>query len=591
MRPPAELDTVQIDITSRCAASCSNCTLLTAHQAQPSDMPLATLERAVGSLQDWGAPGKVIDLIGGEPTLHGDFETLSRRFADLWGSPIIANGRSPVRDYNAFANERREDRASGRGLRTGLGDSYYRHAETILGVYGRLDVDTHEAGRRMPAILITRQDYLSTTGLSDEAWVRNRDHCWSQALRAATINDNGAYFCEVAGAIDRLYFGGRHAWPVESGWWRRGVDDLTDQIELCDYCGLAQPGPVQPDHLGREIISAQHETMLASVGSPVIHRRTYEVLDADQHLFKFHRSDDPVADAGRRVGIGDRSIKPRKLTCVLTSVGYGDDLAQTLPHNRLEFDEIVVVTTHDDVRTQEVAKANGAILVLSDRCFDDDHAFNKGKMLNDGLKVLQDPDWIVFTDADIVMKPGLYATVMGYAWNPGCLYFTRRLDDHAVEGKDGAVDFEPNGYFQLFNAHALAIRDSWPNIVSENFCSAGSVDSWFYQQWARGNLFGISDIQVRHIASAHLGENWNGRQQRPRKWRQFGVMTADGISPLKPAGEVPETVRLTDTLHGNTITTTRGEIIKYVQTMPDRGLVFLGRPIGHAHIHVAYFAD
>jgi len=591
MRPPAELDTVQIDITSRCAASCSNCTLLTAHHAQPSDMALETFETAVRSLEGWSGPGKVVDIIGGEPTLHGDFERLSHRFAELWGGPKTGNGRSPIRDYNAFASERRSDRSSGRGLRTGLGEAFYQHAETILGIYGRLDVDTQEVGRRMPTILVTRQEYLAVTGLTDEAWTHNRDNCWSQKLRAATINDKGAYFCEVAGAIDRLYFGGQRAWPVEAGWWRRGADDLKDQVALCDYCALAQPGPVQVDLLGRDIVSPAHEAMLRAVGSPAILGRAYEVLDATQHLFHFHTSEDPVGDAGRRVGIGHRSIKPRKLTCVLTSVGYGDDLAQTLPHNMVEFDEIIVVTTHEDVRTQAVAKAHGATLVLSDRCFDDDHAFNKGKMLNDGLKAVEDPDWIVFTDADIIMQPGFRDIVMAHAWNPGCLYFTRRLDDHAVEGKDAAVDFEPNGYFQLFNARALAIRDNWPSIVSENFCSAGSVDSWFYQQWPREGLFGISDIPVRHIASAHLGENWNGRQQRPRKWRQFGVMTADGISALKPADEVPETVRLTDTLKGDTVTTAREDITKHVLVTQERGLVFLGQPIGRAHIHVAYFAD
>lgn len=591
MRAPAELDTVQIDITSQCAVRCSNCPSLSAHQAQPADMPLETFEAAVKSLEGWSAPGKVIDIIGGEPTLHGDFERLTRRFAELWGGPDTGNGRSPVLDYNAFANERRSDRANGRGLRTGLGDAFYQHAETILGVYGRLDVDTHEVGRRMPTVLITRQEYVGLTGLSDEVWQLNRDRCWSQKLRGATINAHGAYFCETAGAIDRLYFGGRHAWPVETGWWKRGADDLRDQITLCDYCALAQPGPVQPDLLGRDIVSPVHERMLTAIGSPVIRGRTYEVLDPTQHLFHFHTSEDPVGDAGRRVGIGNRSIRPRKLTCVLTSVGYGDDLAQALPHNTAEFDEIIVVTTHEDVRTQEVAKAHGATVVLSDRCFDDDHAFNKGKMLNDGLKALADPDWIVFTDADIIMQPGFRAQVMAHAWNPGCLYFTRRLDDQVVEGKDAAVDFEPNGYFQLFNARALAIRDNWPSIVSENFCSAGSVDSWFYQQWRREDLFGISDIPVRHIASPQLGQNWNGRQQRPRKWRQFGFMTVRGISPLKPADEVPPTVRLTDTLNGDTVTCAREDITRHVTPAPDGGLMFLGRPIGYAHIHVAYFAD
>lgn len=292
------------------------------------------------------------------------------------------------------------------------------------------------------------------------------------------------------------------------------------------------------------------------------------------------------------VGIGHTSTKPRKLVCVLTSVGYGDDLAQTLPRNMREFDEIIVVTSSDDTVTQEVVKANGATLVISDRCFDDDQAFNKGKMLNDGLKTLKDADWIVFTDADIVMHEGFYELFMSHSWNPGCLYFTGRIDSQKVEGKDNEkTNFEPNGYFQLFNARATAIRDSWPNIVSENFCSAGSVDSWFYQQWRRENLFGISDIPVQHIASARLGENWNGKQVKPAKWRQFGILTVNGVTALMPADGVPDTVRLTDTRYGETVTCARDDIPNHVQIGPEGNLIFLGKDIGHMHIHVAYWAE
>ena len=273
-------------------------------------------------------------------------------------------------------------------------------------------------------------------------------------------------------------------------------------------------------------------------------------------------------------------------------MGYGDDLALTLPRNMREFDEIIVVTSTDDVRTQEVVKENGATLVISDRCFEDDHAFNKGKMLNDGLKTLKDADWIVFTDADIIMHEGSYELFMSHFWNPGCLYFTGRNDSEKVEGKaSDKTNFEPNGYFQLFNARASAIRDSWPNIVSENFCSAGSVDSWFYQQWKRENLFGISDIPVHHIASARLGENWNGKQARPRKWRQFGILTVNGISALDPtATAVPEVIRLTDTRFGDTVTVNTSELEQHVQIGPN-GLVFQGKDIGRMHLHVAYWAD
>ena len=92
----------------------------------------------------------------------------------------------------------------------------------VCGSSGRdWNTNTHESAGQHQALLITRKDYQETTGMSDEQWEQNRDDCWVQKLWSATINDKGAYFCEVAGALDRLYFDGKHAWGVEQGWWQR----------------------------------------------------------------------------------------------------------------------------------------------------------------------------------------------------------------------------------------------------------------------------------------------------------------------------------------------------------------------------------
>lgn len=56
MRSPAEMDIIQIDISTKCHLRCSNCTRLTAHQPKREDMPLKTFERAVKSMQGWQIP-------------------------------------------------------------------------------------------------------------------------------------------------------------------------------------------------------------------------------------------------------------------------------------------------------------------------------------------------------------------------------------------------------------------------------------------------------------------------------------------------------------------------------------------------------
>ena len=591
MRSPADMDIVQIDISTKCHLKCSNCTRLIPHQPSRDDMPLEKFESAVTSMEGWNGPNKLIGIIAGEPTLHSNFEQISRRFAELWGGPLTGNGKQPIRDFNQFATERLFDRSNGRGLWTSLGAAFYKHYETIMEVYSHWNTNTHESAGQHQALLITREDYCRSTGTPDEVCEKNRDDCWVQKLWSATVNDKGAYFCEVAGAIDRLYFNGEHAWPVEHGWWQRTPDDFKDQLDLCNYCGLAQPGPSQLDILERDIISPQHRDMLKKLGSPAVKKEKYELFDGALHTQKrqVETRDNYVGDegSGRRVGIGHSSTKPKKLSCVLVSVGYGDDLAETLPRNVGLFDETVVVTSSDDARTQELARAHGATLVISDRCFEDDHAFNKGRMLNDGLAALKEPDWVLLTDADIILEPQLRELFFAHSWNPGCLYFTGRRDRTPVAGQNEQVNMEPNGYFQLFHPRSRTIRERWPKLLCEEFCSAGGIDSWFWQQWPRDKLIGIPQFAVEHLSSRTLAQNWNGVEQRTGKWRQLGILTVNGFSSFTPMEKLPDVLKLTDTLYGQSVVIEVKDLDSYARVVPT-GLEFLGKELGTSHIHVAF---
>ena len=596
MRSPADMDIVQIDISTKCHLNCSNCTRLIAHQPSRDDMALQTFEHAVNSMQGWNAPNKVLGIIAGEPTLHTNFEKISLRFAELWGGPTSNEGKMPIRDFNEFASQRLFDRGNGRGLWTSLGAGFAKHYETIMSVYGHWNTNTHESAGYHQALLVSRADYIKATGMSEELWVQNRDDCWVQKLWSASINDKGAYFCEVAAAIDRLYFGGKHAWPVEQGWWQRKPEDFGSQLDLCNYCGLAQPGPSQLDLLERDIISEEHLALLKKIGSPAIKKDKYELFNRIDHVEerKVDTRDNYIGGggAGRRVGIGHKSTKPKKLSCVLVSVGYGDDLAETLPRNIGLFDEMVVVTSSTDEKTQALVKEHGAKLVISDRCFDEDHAFNKGRMLNDGLAALTSPDWIILTDADIILNPDTRDLIFTHSWNPGCLYFTERLDRTVTEGQSPAVNMEPNGYFQMFNPRAMAIRDRWPKVMSEDFCSAGGIDTWFCQQWKRDNLIGVKDFAVEHLSSRFLGENWNGVVEQgvaplPGKWRQLGILTTNGFSTFLKMTTLPEVIKLTDTLYGQTKIIETKDVNEHVHVLAD-GLEFMGKSLGRSHIHVAY---
>jgi hypothetical protein len=426
--------------------------------------------------------------------------------------------------------------------------------------------------------------------MSDDQWVKNRDNCWVQNMWSASINDKGAYFCEVAATIDRLYFNGQHAWPVEQGWWQRKPEDFTAQLDLCNYCSLAQPGPAQIDMLERDIISEENLSKLAEVGSPAVKKRNYEKFDRKLHIERRNPTTKTnYIDDDRRVGIGHRTTKPSKLSGVVVSVNYARQLAESLPKNIAQFDQFVVVTTAEDFATQAVAKEHGATLVVSNRCYDDEHSFNKGRMLNDGLAALDNPDWVVVTDADIILNKGTREYVLGHSLNPGSLHFTKRQDRGDAASPFGQANTAPCGYFQLFSPRSKALRERWPNVMGEEFCSAGGVDDLFWQQWPTNKLVFLPELEVEHLPNGGFAENWNGAKEKSHagKWRQLGFLTKKhGLVLFHEMKALPDTLKLTDTLYGQSAVIATKDFESYVRVL-ENGLEFLGKDLGNCHIHVA----
>lgn len=586
MISPHAADRLNIQITTDCPRGCSNCVDLAPHFRRHGHMPLPLFRQIVDEVKGWLRPGKVLCVTGGEPTRHPDFEALSLALAQALELPPLENGRKPQPDLNALALRRLMDRTGGCGLSTSLGDGFYRHYETIFSVYGHLDIESHDCGKRHHAVMIDRADYCATTGMSDQQWQFNRDHCVYQQNHGGAVNERGAYFCPAAASLDRLLFNGAHAWEIKSGWWHRPFEDFGDQLTLCDYCALAQPVPSQVDALGRDIVGRAAWRHLKESGSP----QPMELFGPLHRRVNHIPTDDPFAPGDQpRIGAANRSLTPRKLSCVLVSVGYGPSLAETLPRNMPHCDQMVVVTTPEDQLSRDVAEEWGATVVLSRRCYDDDHAFNKGRMLNDGIAALDNPDWILLTDADIILHPSTRAYLMGRALNPGCLHFTMRIDRSETANQRTDNNIEPNGYFQLYHPSAKAMRGRADKPVSEAFCSAGSVDSWFHQQWPDDMLTMLPEIAVEHLSSRWLAENWNGMADRKGRWCQFGLMTVNGLVAFDETQGLPEELLLTDTLDARSLLIRTNRFYDYVQ-ITDQGLVFDGKVLGTRHIHIAYRA-
>ena len=97
MKSPQDMRIIQIDITNACIHKCSNCTRFCGHHKKPFFMNWETFEKAVSSLKGYQG---TIGIMGGEPTLHPEFERFVRYIKE---HPYFPKGEnllvSPTKEF------------------------------------------------------------------------------------------------------------------------------------------------------------------------------------------------------------------------------------------------------------------------------------------------------------------------------------------------------------------------------------------------------------------------------------------------------------------------------------------------------------
>ena len=211
MRSIRDMDAIQIEITNHCQNRCSNCTRLIGHHSKPYMMDFDTFKIAVDSLE--GFP-KQVGMMGGEPLLHPEFEKMAR---------YLGSKRKPEQC----------------GLWSSFPKGFEKYAPLIAEVFGNVYLNDHSRKDVLHAPILVRSDEVIQDEV--ERWYL-ADHCWYQNSWSASINPQGAFFCEIAAAISLLSCDGTKAWPVEPGWWRRSPIHFGEQmLEFCHQCGGALP--------------------------------------------------------------------------------------------------------------------------------------------------------------------------------------------------------------------------------------------------------------------------------------------------------------------------------------------------------------
>lgn len=265
MRNIADSVVVQIDVTNKCWLECRHCTRMVGHHGEPYEMDLETVRKAILSLD--GFPGRV-GLMGGEPSLHSNFAEICGLFQEL-----IPDRRR--REYWTAGYAWRQNKAH------------------VLATFDKdlIHYNDHRGhdGKHAP-LLVAIEEVVDDPELRAQLIA----NCPYQSHWSAAITCDGAYFCEIAASIDRLFHKGKHAWPIEPGWWKKTIPEYADQIApLCNRCSGALPMPVYDDARGgrdkpnKDVVSPGNLELLKAAGSPKALRGDYEIwtrkIDAE-HL-------------------------------------------------------------------------------------------------------------------------------------------------------------------------------------------------------------------------------------------------------------------------------------------------------------------
>lgn len=213
-------------------------------------------------------------------------------------------------------------------------------------------------------------------------------------------------------------------------------------------------------------------------------------------------------------------------------MGFDDLLDVTLGYNHPHVDHLIVVTSHQDKKTQGVCHKHGVTCVQTDLFGKNGRKFNKGAAINAGMGHFQYQGWRLHLDADIILpdnfrrmlfnhthldKSGLYGCDRVNVIGLGALQGLNQQHLHSAltEVTTGPVGaryisplqgYLPLGFFQLW--HSSCQKD-YPYSLG----TAAHDDMLFAGLWPRSHRHHLASVICYQLSQRQpvWGENWEIR--------------------------------------------------------------------------------
>jgi hypothetical protein len=214
-------------------------------------MSLEQYEAILKSLK--GFPKK-INVFGGEPTMHPQFPEICRLSRKYFSKKKLI-------------------------LFTYGGKHFKKYHDLIYDTFGLVLINDHEYN----AFYCLHQPSTVALGeaVPDE---KLRDYlienCWIDRDWCCAANIHGFYSCEVASALDYIFFGGSHAVPLSKKWYKKA--NFEHQRFLCQYCGMAIPMKRDPVNQKKEKFTPGLLEKFKQIG---LTRTTQEWVEIFDHKF------------------------------------------------------------------------------------------------------------------------------------------------------------------------------------------------------------------------------------------------------------------------------------------------------------------